>query len=227
MSLERPWRGWFAQSHPEFCRQLLELARPRFCPADSVIYRADEQSHELFGLVSGIVEVQGRLPHPDAVLMHFIHPGHWFGGSPIVAERPRRVSARARTDVELLSVLGDDLRDLLAQQPQWWQEIGRELVFAFDLALVTASDLLIRDVSARCAAVLLRFADRRSSFEPGCALQSEIPAAQAELAMACNVSRNTFATVLRRFEEAGWIRSGYRSIVVVDPAAMRALADGA
>jgi CRP-like cAMP-binding protein len=227
VSLPRPWRGWFAASHPEFRRQLLQLARPRFCPADSVLYRADEQSHELFGLVSGIVEVQARLPHPDALLMHFIHPGHWFGGSPIVASGPRRVTARARTDTELLSVPGNDLRTLLAQQPQWWQEIGREVVFAFDMALLTASDLLIRDVSARCAAVVLRFADRRSSLDPDFARQSQIPAAQSELAMACNVSRNTFAAVLRRFEEAGWIRSGYRSILVLDPAALRRLADGA
>ncbi len=226
-SLNRPWRGWFAESHPQFRRRLLELARPRFCPADSVIYRAEERSHELFGLVSGIVEVQGRLPHPDALLMHFIHPGHWFGGSPIVAARRRRVTARARTDVELLSVPGDDLRNLLVQQPQWWQEIGREVVFALDLALLTASDLLIRDVSARCAAVLLRFADRRPNLGPEFALQSEIPASQSELAMACNVSRNTFAAVLRRFEEAGWIRSGYRSILIVDPTAMRGLAEGA
>jgi CRP-like cAMP-binding protein len=226
MTRKKPWRGWFGESHPQFRRQLLELARPRFCPADSVIYRADEQSHELFGLASGIVEVQGRLPHPDALLMHFIHPGHWFGGSPIVAARRRRVTARARTDVELLSVNGDDLLTLLAQKPQWWQEIGREVVFALDLALLMASDLLIRDVSARCAAVLLRLADQRSNFEPDYALQSEIPAAQFELAMACNVSRNTFAAVLHRFEEAGWIRSGYRSVVVVDPAAMRRLADG-
>jgi CRP-like cAMP-binding protein len=227
MSVNRIWRGWFAESHPQFRRKLLELARPRALPAGSVIYRADERSHELFGLVSGIVEVQGRLPHPDALLMHFIHPGHWFGGSPIVAARRRRVTARARTDVDLLFVPGDDLRTVLAQQPQWWREIGREVVFAFDLAVLTASDLLIRDVSARCAAVLLRLADRRSSFGPDLALPIEIPAAQSELAMACNVSRNTFAAVLRRFEAAGWIRSGYRSIVVVDAAAMRRLADGA
>lgn len=219
------WRGWFAECDQEFRRALLKLARRRSHPAQTVIYRAEEESHELFGVVSGYVEVQARVPHADAVFTHLIHAGHWFGAAPMTAGRPRRVTALSRTDVQLIYVVAEDLRDVLERHPAWWQQLGREVVYALDVMLQIASDLLIPDTTARCATVLLRFADRRSAHLKRFSTPSEIPATQTELAMACNVSRNTFNEVLRRFESAGWVQIGYRSIRVTDPAALLRLVE--
>jgi CRP-like cAMP-binding protein len=221
-----PVRGWLADADPEFRSELLARARPRTCAAGTSLYVADSTSREVCGVVSGVVEVHGRLPHPEAAVLHFMHPGHWFGSSPVTARRPRRVMALARTDVELLVVAGDELLAMLAHRPDWWPEIGRETDHAFDVAMQAAGDLLIRDAAARCAAVLLRLADRRWPEDPDHSLPNEVPATQSELAMACNVARNTFGEVLRRSASAGWVRGGYRSVVVVDPDALRRLADG-
>lgn len=221
-----PIRGGVAETHPEFRRELFALARPRTCAAGDVIYQAGDVGSDMFGIVSGVVTLQCRFTHPDAVLLHFLWPGEWFGTVPVLARRTRSITATARTDAELLRVSGDDLRALLRRRPEWFAELGRDLVYWLDLSMQGLTDLLIRDSSARCAAVLLRLAGRRWAAGPDASLPCDIPASQAELAMLCSVSRNTFNRVLKRFSSRRLVTLGYKSLTVNDPARLRIVADG-
>ena len=169
--------------------------------------------------------MHGKFTHPDAVLLHMLRPGEWFGTVPVLLEGRRRVTAVARTDVNLLRVPGDELRALLRGRPEWFAELGRDAIYNMDLAMQIAADLLIRDASARCAAVLLRLAGRRWASGPDADLPSEIPASQAEVAMLCNVSRNSFSRVLRGLSVRGLVTVSYRSLTVNDPARLRDVAD--
>ena len=114
-----PMRGWFANSDPEFRRELLALARPKSYAAGSVIFQAGEVGQDVFGVDSGVVTLQSRLTHPDAVLLHMVWPGEWFGTWSVLLGKGRRMSAIARTDVSLLRIPGDELRALLRRRPQW------------------------------------------------------------------------------------------------------------
>lgn len=221
-----PLRGWFAESQPDFRQAIFALARPKTYAAGRVIYKAGDPGREVFGIRSGVVTLQGRFTHPDAVLLHMLRAGDWFGTVPMLAGRSRRVTAVARTDVELLLVPGEELQALLRRHPAWATELGRDVVYFMDVALQGSADLLIRDASARCAAVLLRLAGRRWASGPDAGMPSEIPASQSEIAMLCNVSRNTFSRVMREFTSLGLVTLGYRSLTVNDPAGLRAIADG-
>jgi len=220
-----PIRGWFADCPPRFRREFLALGRPKFYAAGSVIYQAGEVGQDVFGISSGVVTMQSRLTHPDAVLLHMLRPGEWFGTVPVLLKRGRRITAIARTDVNLLRVLGEELRALLRRHPEWFAELGRDAIYNMDLAMQIAADLLIRDASARCAAVLLRLAGRRWASGPDADLPSEIPASQAEVAMLCNVSRNTFSRVVREFSSRRLVTLDYRSLTVNEPARLRVVAD--
>jgi CRP-like cAMP-binding protein len=221
-----PIRGWLADCSTEFRREFLELGRPKSFSAGGVIYRTDDATAELFGIISGVVTVQCRFAHPDAVLLHLLWPGEWFGGQDLLAGRSRRYTTVARTDVELLRVPGDEMRALLQRHPEGVAKLARNSVYGLDLAMQTASDLLIPDASARCAATLLRLADRRWATGPHGDLPSEIPAAsQTELAMLCNVSRKTFSRVIGDFSRRRLVTVGYRSLTVHDPAQLRIVAD--
>jgi CRP-like cAMP-binding protein len=220
-----PIRGWFADSHPQFRRDLLALARPKSYAAGSVIFLAGDVGQDVFGVCSGVVTMQSRLSHADAVLLHMLRPGEWFGTASVLLERGRRVTAVARTDVNLLRVPSDELRVLLRRRPAWFAELGRDAIYYMDLAMQIATDLMIRDPSSRCAAVLLRLAGRRWASGPDADTYSEIPASQAELAMLCNVSRNTFSRVVQEFARRRLVTSGYRSLTVTEPALLRDVAD--
>jgi len=84
---------------------------------------------------------------------------------------------------------------------------------------------LIHNASARCAAVLLRLAGRRWASGPDAELPVEIPASQNELAMLCNVSRNTFSRVVKDLSSRGFLTLNYRSLTLNDPARLRDIAN--
>lgn len=222
-----PIRGWLAKCSPQFRDEFLALARPKAVAAGNVIYRADEVGQDICGIRSGVVLVQTRFPHPDAVLLHMMRAGEWFGALARLNEQGRRVyTTVARTDVELLRVPFDELNDLLQRRPEGYAKLGLNAIHGLDLATQCAGDLLIKDAAARCAAGLLRMAGRRWASDPEAHLPSEIPATQAELAMQCNVSRKTFSRVVGEFSRAGLVSIGYKWLTVEDPARLRALAEG-
>jgi CRP-like cAMP-binding protein len=220
-----PIRGWFAESHPDFRRDLLALARPRSYAAGSPIYQAGDAGLDVFAVSSGVVALQGKFTHADAVLMHLLWPGEWFGTVPVLLAGSRRVTAVARTDVQILRVPGEELRALLRRRPAWSTELGRDLIYNMDLAVQMSADLLIRHAPARCAAVLLRLAGRRWASGPEADLPAAIPATQGELAMLCNVSRNTFSRIVKAFCARGLVTLNYGSLTVNDPVRLRVAAD--
>jgi CRP-like cAMP-binding protein len=220
-----PIRGWFAESPPDFRRDFLALARPKSYAAGSMIFQAGDAGQDVFGIHSGVVTLQSRLTHPDAVLLHMMWPGEWFGTWSVLLGRGRRISAIARTDVSLLRIPGDELRVLLRRRPQWYVELGRDAVYGTDVAMQIAADLLIPNASARCAAVLLRLAGRRWASAPDAELPVEIPASQNELAMLCNVSRNTFSRVVKDLSSRGLLTLNYRLVTLSDPARLRDIAN--
>jgi CRP-like cAMP-binding protein len=71
----------------------------------------------------------------------------------------------------------------------------------------------------------LRLAGRRWASPPDADLPSEIPASRTEVAMLCNVSRNTFSRVVRGFSSRRLVTLDYRSLTVNDPARLRVVAD--
>jgi CRP/FNR family transcriptional regulator, cyclic AMP receptor protein len=220
-----PETGWFADCSPDLRREILALARLKSLAAGSVVFRAGDVGGDLFRIVSGVVTVQCRFTHQDAVLMHMMWPGEWFGTMEVMVERKRNYTAIARTDVTLLRMPGNELQELLRRRPEGIIKLGRHAVYGFDLAMQGAADLLIRDASARCAAVLLRLAGRRWDSGPEALLAVEIPAPQSELAMLCNVSRSTFSRVMQDFSRRQLVTLNYSSLTLNDPAQLRAVVE--
>ncbi len=105
-----PIRGWVAECSAEFRHEFLGLGRPNSFSAGSNLYHTDDAAVEMFGIIAGVATVQYRFAHPDAVQLHLLWPGEWFGTLDLLAGRSRRYTAVTRTDVELLRVPGDDLR---------------------------------------------------------------------------------------------------------------------
>jgi CRP/FNR family transcriptional regulator len=222
-----PICGWLAQCSPQFRNEFLARARPKPVAAGNVIYRADEVGQDICGIRSGVVLVQTRFPHSDAMLLHMLRAGEWFGALARLNKDHRRVfTTIARTDVELLRVPFDELNDLLQRHPEGYAKFGLNAIHMLELATQCAGDLLIKDSAARCAAGLLRMAGRRWASDPEADLPSEIPASQVELAMQCNVSRKTFSRIVSEFSGAGLVTIGYKWLTVQDPARLRHVAEG-
>ena len=96
----------------------------------------------------------------------------------------------------------------------------------FDLAMSALDDLMIRDHTKRCLAVLLRLGDCRDANltekEP-----IELDVSQGDIATMANLSRNAVGTVLRDLEARGVISLDYRMVKILDPKGLRSEAQSA
>ncbi|HEX3315434.1 MAG TPA: cyclic nucleotide-binding domain-containing protein [Gemmataceae bacterium] len=85
-------------------------------PAGTVIFRAGGASACAYRILKGTVELVGPNDRAPARLVE-LGPGEVFGEMSLIEERPRSLTARAVTDVELSSMTSEDFENLLISDP--------------------------------------------------------------------------------------------------------------
>ena len=112
---------------------------------------------------------------------------------------------------------------MLADNPGHWQYIAMLAQTNNEIALNIATDLMIRSSRRRCAATLLRIAGCRFADAPPPAIAWTN---QEELGGIANMARSTLNLLLGDLETEGLISRGYNQIILHNPSALRAIADG-
>jgi CRP-like cAMP-binding protein len=215
--------GWLASTTPEFTNAILDMVQwRRFGPGDSIIHAGDSNA-DLLGLAMGTASLTSSLGAADAPIAHIVTAPFWFGYAPLINHRSRILSTTARSPVLVAQIRQGALRQLLADNPGWWQYIAVLSQTGTETALNIATDLMIRSSRRRCAATLLRIA--------GCRFEDRPPPAiawtnQEELGGIANMARSTLNLILGDLEGDGFISRGYNQIILHNPAALRAIADG-
>lgn len=215
--------GWLSRTPADFQEAMLDLAQwRRAAPGGSIILAGDIGGPCAIGV--GTVELLSGLGPADGASIHLAHAGFWAGFRPMLMKKPRRMSIVARTDVLWASVPQAQLLRLLAENPVWWRHIAELAEETGELATYALADMTLQDSRRRAIAVLLRFGGCRFSNPPG-EHDAEVRISHGELAIMSGMSRNTLSQVLGEQASAGRVELGYRSIILRDPEALRAIAD--
>jgi CRP-like cAMP-binding protein len=214
--------GWLSTTPVEFQDTLLGLCRWRwFEPEETIVMAGNEQS-PVVGIASGTAAVVTSLGPPDTPLTHISHAGWWVGYVPLVSGQPTENTTVAKSPVFAAVAAQSAVFGLLDQHPRWWKCIAGVTLFYARAATNIAADLLIRDSERRCAATLLRIAN--------CRFDGDAPAIaavnQSDLASIANLSRTTASALLGKFESSSILARHYNYIEILDPWALREIADG-
>lgn len=200
-------------------RSLLEAGQTRSYQAGEFTHHIGDALGGVHGILSGSFGVLGQNVAEGIVMGHIFRPGDWFGEGPIVRQRARMLAFRAMEPSTTLYIP-------LAALERLTQGAGNMMPFILELvahnseiSTQAVSDLLIRRADKRIAAVLLRVTGHHESSRM--VPPEECAVTQLELAEMANVSRHTINTVLKKFEQSGWIRVGYGHIAVLDAQALR------
>ena len=213
--------GWLAATPADFSTALLAAGQVQSIRAGVLFSRAGDTVAGLWGVISGQVSVTSAMNSPDASPGILFNRGDWGGYMPLFGHA-RPANCRTVVDTRVLLVGDSSARMLLSRNPGWWRHIG-QLAMLNGLTFATvAVELLIKAADRRVAAILLNQAGCRHPGRPPAPLHLS----HADLGEMANLSRHPVADVLTEFERRGWIRCGYRSIRLVDPAALRQLVDG-
>jgi CRP-like cAMP-binding protein len=216
-------RGWLAE-HPAAFRALMVGDGVTFdVEAGAYVYRRDDESNGLYGILSGAIGVEGGHRRQTPLLGHVFRRGEWFGIKAVLHGGPRELSYRALEPSRLLYVARARLAAQMQADPDTAVRVGQLAEIGNRLGSWIARDLLTRDAGRRLASVLFRVlgAGEVEPDEPaGFRLTHE------QLGEMANLSRHHVGRKLAGFQAAGWIGCGYNRISLIDADGLAAFAYG-
>lgn len=125
-----------AQSNPALSEELIERIAPfgteEAIAGGALLYARGDRNVDFFLVLSGHIDVIDVDPQGNETLLMSLGRGHFTGELDLFNERPKLVSARARSSSRLLRVARGEFRRLVAAEP----EVGELLMRAFILRRV-------------------------------------------------------------------------------------------
>ncbi|MGN8897355.1 Crp/Fnr family transcriptional regulator [Flavonifractor sp. HCP28S3_F3] len=180
-----------------------------------LIYLQDTRAECFYYIVSGTVKCFISSPEGDERILTLPHAGELIGEAAFFDQQPRVSSAMAVTRCELVAVDRQRLEQVFAAHP--------------GLAIAMLEDLArrVRMLSEHVDGEFLQ-ADKRIARH----LLSLIPEADGrlrctheEIGASVGVSRVTVSRVLSDFDRKGWVKTGYKSLHLLDRLALEAFLD--
>ncbi len=166
----------------------------------------------IYGLVAGTVTVNTAPSNAIPKLIHIAVPGGWTGEDSFMTGQPRRIELFATSEAWVMHVSLETMEQMAKSNPNNIRAFGCISIFAADKLLRIVHDLQKKNVGARIASVLHRMT---------WSIDAPISVSQANLGVLANASRKQVNSTIRHFVTAGWIKTGYRSIVVTNPSALQ------
>ncbi len=216
-------RGWLTEHPAEFRSLLIGEAVPLAVRRGTCVFRRDDASNGLYGLVSGAIGVEGGHRHQTPLLGHVLRSGEWFGIKALLHGGPRELTYRAIEPSKLIFVPRAQLVPLMQKDPAIAVRVGQLAEIGNRLGSWIARDLLTPDAGRRLASVLFRVL---GSGEVAPDDSQGFWLTHQQLGEMANLSRHHVGRKLASFEAAGWIACGYNRVRLLDPEGLAEFAYG-
>jgi CRP/FNR family transcriptional regulator len=195
------------------------VAVPRRFAAGEAVFREGDESSTCYVVRDG--HARAIREHPDGrqITLSTFGPGDIFGELAMFDDERRSATVEALDDLEVLAVLGHDMRRLMREHA----EIAVKLAVSLVRRLRNANERLARQsfqtVQSRVAGVLGQLVEQARNEGAG-ERDVQITATQADLAKLAGSSRESASRFLAVLERAGVISQGRGRLTVHDPAAL-------
>lgn len=177
----------------------------------------------LFCVERGIVRLCVTSSNGRVAVLGLVKPGHWFGEASIFTGEARSHDAIAVVDSELLAVPATALHELVDHRPDYLLQFLRLMGLRYKSTLERMDGTILQPLPTRLARKLLE-AYRIESLLPGAAPKVLLHLSQEDLGHMLGVSRQSINKVLKQWEERGVVEVSYRSIMLLKPQVLEALA---
>jgi CRP/FNR family transcriptional regulator, cyclic AMP receptor protein len=204
---------------PRELTHIAQLAVPRRFPASHVVFREGDASDTCYVVRSGHARAIREHPDGRSITLANFGPGDIFGELAMFDDERRSATVEAIDRLEVLAILGPDMRRLLREH----SDISYKLVVALGRRLRAANERLARQsfqtVQSRVATVLSQLVDQARAEGAGDG-DVLITATQSDLAKLAGSSRESASRFLATLERAGVITQGRGRLTVHDPTAL-------
>jgi CRP-like cAMP-binding protein len=210
----------FDELGPDDLRRVADLTVPRRFEPGEVVFREGDDSDTCYVVHSG--HARALREHPDGrqITLATFGPGDIFGELAMFDDERRSATVEATDALEVLGILGGDMRRLLRRHP----DMAVMLVISLGRRLRAANERLARQsfqtVQSRVAAVLAQLVDQARAEGAG-ERDVTVVATQADLAKLAGSSRESASRFLAVLERAGVITQGRGRLTVHEPEALQ------
>jgi CRP/FNR family transcriptional regulator, cyclic AMP receptor protein len=200
-----------------------QVAVPRSFPAATRVFHEGDSSDACYIVSEGSFRVTREHSDGRAITLATLGPGEIFGELAMLDGDKRSASAEAITDGTLLALPANDVRGLLARNPQIALKLVAGLVRRLRAANARLSRQSFQTVPSRVAGILLQLSrDNGAGDEDGGEpIEVTIRMNQTDLAQLAGTSRESVSRFLAELERAGVVRSGRGRVTVLQPGKLR------
>jgi CRP/FNR family cyclic AMP-dependent transcriptional regulator len=208
----------FSQLGPADLQRVLDVARERAYPKNSVILFEDDPGDALYVVRQGQVKVVLIGEDGREVILSVLGEGDFFGEMALIDDEPRSAHVIAMDDSTLLVLRREDFQGLLMQTPAIALAMLRELTRRLRRVDEKVGSLVLLDVNGRVARLLLDLADEAGGERITRRLTHHT------IAQMIGSSRETVSRTMRELVDRGMIEVSRRDIVIRDRAGLESAA---
>jgi CRP-like cAMP-binding protein len=210
----------FADLSAEDLEQVADVAHPRRFAAGEVVFREGDASNTCYIVRSGHARAVREHADGRQLALATFGPGDIFGELAMFDDERRSATVEAIEPLEVLGILGADMRRAMERRPQ----LAIALAAALSRRLRATNERLasqsFQTVQSRVANVLGQLVAQAQA-EGAAGSDVPITVTQAEVAQLAGSSRESASRFLAVLERAGVISQGRGRLTVHDPDALR------
>lgn len=215
----------FGEFTPQARKSILEFSEPRRLVAGQELFSEGEPCGALHLLLEGAVKMNKVSPDGKEQVIRQLKPGQIFGAAPLFTpEATYPVTAVALHASTVLVVPKDPFIRYLKREPDMLLKVLAHVSQHLQQMMRLAETVSLDRVPKRVAAFLLKEAERGGGPRQGQVL--DLARSQSEWAAELGTVREVLGRVLQRWKKDALLKVEQRRIVLLDPAALRAEADG-
>ncbi|MGH7700748.1 MAG: Crp/Fnr family transcriptional regulator [Gemmatimonadales bacterium] len=208
----------FRELAPPDLQRVVEVARERTYPKNSVILFEDDPGDALYVVGQGQVKVVLIGEDGREVILSVLGAGEFFGEMALIDDEPRSAHVIAMEDSALIVLRREDFQGILRHSPGIALALLRELSRRLRRVDEKVGSLVLLDVNGRVAQLLLDLADE----EGGERITRRLT--HHTIAQMIGSSRETVSRTMRELVDKGLIEVSRRDIALRDRPSLEAAA---
>ncbi|HIZ51257.1 MAG TPA: Crp/Fnr family transcriptional regulator [Candidatus Pseudomonas excrementavium] len=216
---------WFRDLPADCISEMVSMARLRRLEDGQRLHARGDLPDGLYGVSTGAMRISNTGADGREALLTVLSPGNWFGEISLFDGLPRTHDAHAMGVTELLLIPRTGFQQLLERRPELYPHFMRLLCRRLRQSFNMMEDSALLPLPARLAKRLLMHAQYYGDVALGNERLS-IQLSQEVLGLMLNSSRQSINKLLKKLEQAGWIRIHYSQITILDEEALTRLANG-
>jgi CRP/FNR family transcriptional regulator, dissimilatory nitrate respiration regulator len=199
------------------------LAKTRRCEAMEALFFERDPARAFFAVQTGAVKLYKLRPDGREQVIHSLEPGATFAEAAVLNLGFYPVNAvTTESPTDLIEFPGDAFKELIRDDDR----IAKAMIGSLSMRLLELVERVEELASASAAVRLARYLLKLPVTGPATRPLVELPVAKKDLAARLAIAPETLSRVLRKWEQSGLVDSAQRTLALLDPAKLLAIADG-